>query len=63
MKIAIGCDPNAEEAKKELIQYIEKKGYGDVTDFGSVDPIGYKSLLGGIIFLNHDAAFGRAVGI
>ena len=32
-------------------------------DFGSVDPIGYKSLLGGIIFLNHDAAFGRAVGI
>lgn len=39
MKIAIGCDPNAEEVKEELIQYIEKKGYGDVTDFGSVDPI------------------------
>ncbi len=39
MKIAIGCDPNAEEEKKELIQYIKKKGYGDVTDFGSEDPI------------------------
>ena len=34
MKIAIGCDPNAEEAKKEIIAYIEKKGYGEVTDFG-----------------------------
>ena len=39
MKIAIGCDPNAEEAKKEIIAYIEKKGYGEVTDFGSEDPI------------------------
>lgn len=28
MKIAIGCDPNAEEAKQEIIAYIEKKGYG-----------------------------------
>ena len=27
MKIAIGCDPNAEEAKQEIIAYIEKKGY------------------------------------
>ncbi len=39
MKIAIGCDPNAEEEKKELIQYIKKKGYGEVTDFGSEDPV------------------------
>ncbi len=39
MKIAIGCDPNAEEAKKEIIAYIKKKGYGEVTDFGSEDPI------------------------
>ena len=38
MKIAIGCDPNAEEEKEELIQYIKKKGYGEVTDFGSKDP-------------------------
>lgn len=39
MKIAIGCDPNASEAKRELIAYIEKRGYGQVTDFGSDDPI------------------------
>ena len=36
--IAIGCDPNAAEAKKELIAFLEKKGYA-VTDFGSEDPI------------------------
>ena len=39
MKIAIGCDPNAQAAKEELIKYIEEKGYGSVTDFGSEDPI------------------------
>ncbi len=39
MKIAIGCDPNAQDAKMELIKYIEAKGYGEVTDFGSEDPI------------------------
>lgn len=39
MKIAIGCDPNAQEAKEELIQFIHTKGYGEVTDFGSTDPI------------------------
>lgn len=39
MKIAIGCDPNAQEAKVELIKFIEAKGYGEVTDFGSEDPI------------------------
>ena len=27
MKIAIGCDPNAQEAKEEIIKYIEAKGY------------------------------------
>lgn len=37
MKIAVGCDPNAEEAKEEVISYIEKKGYGEVEDFGSTD--------------------------
>ena len=36
--IAIGCDPNAAEAKKELIAFLEKKGCA-VTDFGSEDPI------------------------
>lgn len=39
MKIAVGCDPNAQEAKEEIIKYIEAKGYGEVTDFGSEDPI------------------------
>ena len=34
MKIAIGCDPNAQEAKEELIVHINRKGYGAVTDFG-----------------------------
>lgn len=39
MKIAIGCDPNAQEAKEQLIQFMESKGYGEITDFGSKDPI------------------------
>ena len=29
MKIAIGCDPNAQQAKEELIKFMEDKGYGD----------------------------------
>lgn len=39
MKIAIGCDPNAQEAKEELIRYMETKHYGEIMDFGSDDPI------------------------
>ena len=39
MKIAIGCDPNAQDAKVALIKYIEDKGYGEVTYLGSEDPI------------------------
>lgn len=39
MKIAIGCDPNAQEAKVELMKFIQAKGLGEVTDFGSEDPI------------------------
>lgn len=39
MRIAIGCDPNAQEAKEQIIKYIAAKGYGEVTDFGSDDPI------------------------
>ena len=39
MKIAIGCDPNAQDAKNEIIKYINDKGFGEVTDFGSEDPI------------------------
>ena len=38
MKIAIGCDPNAEDFKKHLIPYIENLGH-EVKDFGSTDPI------------------------
>ena len=39
MKIAIGCDPNAQAEKEQLIKYIEAKGLGEVTDLGSEDPI------------------------
>ena len=39
MKIAIGCDPNAQQAKEELMKFIEAKGYGELTDLGSEDPI------------------------
>lgn len=39
MKICIGCDPNASAAKEELKAFIEKKGLGDVTDFGSDDTV------------------------
>lgn len=38
MKIVIGCDPNAEEFKRQLIPFIEDMGI-EVTDFGSEDPI------------------------
>ena len=30
MKIAIGCDPNAQQAKEELIKFMEDKGYGEM---------------------------------
>jgi len=39
MKIAIGCDPNAQTAKEEIIKFIVKKCLGDFKDFGSTDPI------------------------
>ncbi len=39
MKIAIGCDPNAQEAKEQMMKFMESKGYGEITDFGSEDPI------------------------
>lgn len=39
MKIAIGCDPNAEIAKQKLIEYLRKMNCGKITDFGSTDPI------------------------
>ena len=39
MKIAIGCDPNAKEAKEALIKFIKSKGLGEITDFGSDDTV------------------------
>ena len=33
MKIAIGCDPNAQQAKEELIKFMEDKGYGEIHPF------------------------------
>lgn len=30
MKIAIGCDPNAENEKQALMKFIEDKGLGEV---------------------------------
>lgn len=38
MKIAIGCDPNAEAYKAVLIPFIKELGY-ECTDFGSTDSI------------------------
>ena len=38
MKIVFGCDPNATEFKKQLMEYVEGLGH-EVTDFGSDDPI------------------------
>lgn len=36
--IAIGCDPNAAEVKKSLINELETLGY-DFVDYGSDDPV------------------------
>ncbi|MGO5115445.1 RpiB/LacA/LacB family sugar-phosphate isomerase [Candidatus Avoscillospira sp. LCP25S3_F1] len=38
MKIAVGCDPNAEAYKQEMIEFIKSLGH-EVTDFGSDDVI------------------------
>jgi ribose 5-phosphate isomerase B len=38
MRIAIGCDPNAEDFKKALIPYIEELGH-ECADYGSDDPV------------------------
>ena len=38
MKIAVGCDPNAESYKQEMIEFIKGLGH-EVTDFGSEDPV------------------------
>lgn len=37
-KVAVGCDPNAQSQKNELIDYLCGLGY-DIVDVGSDDPI------------------------
>lgn len=37
-KIAIGCDPNAKEAKEAIVAFLVQSGYS-YKDFGSDDPI------------------------
>lgn len=38
MKIVFGCDPNATDFKKELMEYVKGLGH-EVADLGSDDPI------------------------
>lgn len=38
MKIAMGCDPNAQAYKEEMIEFVKGLGH-EVEDFGSDDPI------------------------
>ena len=38
MKIAFGCDPNADAFKQHLMDYAKELGH-EVVDFGSDDPI------------------------
>lgn len=38
MKIAVGCDPNAADFKREMISFIKELGH-EVTDFGSEDVV------------------------
>lgn len=38
MKIVFGCDPNAQDFKQTLMEYVKELGH-EVTDFGSDDPI------------------------
>ncbi len=38
MIVAIGCDPNAAQIKKVLVEVVTKRGY-EVVDFGGDDPI------------------------
>ena len=37
LSIGIGCDVNAEEMKKKLIEYLDSLGYRNITDYGSTD--------------------------
>jgi ribose 5-phosphate isomerase B len=55
MKIAIGCDPNSDDFKRQLIPYIRELGH-EVLDYGSDDPI-YANVA---IAVASDVAAGKA---
>ena len=38
MKIAVGCDPNAAEYKRQIVAFVESLGH-EIVDFGSDDTI------------------------
>ncbi len=38
MKIAFGCDPNATQFKKDLMEYVKSLGH-ECVDYGSDDPV------------------------
>ncbi len=38
MKLAMGCDPNADAYMKEMVEYVKELGH-EVEEFGSEDPI------------------------
>lgn len=58
-KIAIGCDPNAADAKKALIAWLEGKGY-PVTDLGSDDPI-YANVARDVAIAVADGKYDRGI--
>jgi ribose 5-phosphate isomerase B len=55
MNIAVGCDPNATDYKKDLIPYLQELGH-DIVDYGSDDPI-YANVA---ISVAKDVASGKA---
>lgn len=44
MRVAIGCDPNADALKREVIDELESLGH-EVTDFGGDDPVYANTIL------------------
>ena len=58
-RIALGCDPNAAEAKKLLMKFLEGKGY-QITDFGSDDVI-YANVAIAVAEAVADGSFDRGI--
>lgn len=57
--VAIGCDPNAAQAKREIIAYLQGKGYA-LTDFGSEDPV-YANVAVAVAQAVADGRFDRGI--